>query len=324
MGEGGEGDFVSRRVVGALNTSGWATPVVVTRKPARRGASDSHMQVDVTDAAALRTCMQDAWGVVNCITTNVDAISRGATALFTAARSMPDPPRIIYVSSQSVYGEAYGDVDETSPPVGAISAYGAAKAAAEREAATVPSTVILRPGIIYGPGSVQWSERIADWLMHHRLGDLGRAGDGYCNLVYVNDLIDAIMRALEGPDLPGKVFNLSLSQPPTWNEYFIQYAKALGAVPVSRITRRRLAIETKLLAPPLKILQMLAQKSLRRASKFIPEPIPPSAAQVFRQEIRMSVRAAETTLGMRWMGLREGLAAAADSYLGQTRGLRPR
>ena len=320
MGEGGEGELGSRRVVDALNASGWATPVLI--RHGRTGPGS--LQLDITDAAALRASLENAWGVVNCITSSVGAISGGAAALFAAARALSDPPRIVYVSSQSVYGEASGDVDEASPPVGSLSAYGAAKVAAEREAAGAPSVVILRPGIIYGPGSSQWSERVAEWLVHHRLGDLGRAGDGYCNLVYVDDLIDAIMRALEGAGLSGKTFNLSLPQPPTWNEYFIQYAKALGAVPVSRITRRRLAIETKLLAPPLKILQMLAQKSLPRASRFVPEPIPPSAAQLFRQEIRMSVRAAETTLGMRWMGLREGLAAAADSYLGQTRGPRQR
>jgi nucleoside-diphosphate-sugar epimerase len=188
----------------------------------------------------------------------------------------------------------------------------------KRLAANAPSVVILRPGIIYGPGCAQWSERIARWLMRHRVGDLGRCGDGHCNLVYVDDVVDAVIRALQGPDMHGQIFNLSLPQPPTWNEYFIRYAKALGAVPISRITRRRLVVETKLLAPSLKILQLLAQKLSPRALDFIPEPIPPSAAQLFAQEIRMSVRAAENTLGMRWTDLNQGLAAAASSYLAKT------
>jgi nucleoside-diphosphate-sugar epimerase len=319
MGEGREGDFVSRCMVDALTASG-ATPVVVTRRPARPGALVLQAQVDMTDASALRVCLRDAWGVVNCVTSSVDSISRGATALFAAARAMPNPPRIVYLSSQSIYGEATGDVIESSPHTGALSAYGAAKAAAERAAAAIPSVTILRPGIIYGPGSSQWSERVAEWLILHRVGDLGREGDGYCNLVYVGDLVDAIMRVLQTPELAGQTFNLSLPEPPTWNEYFIQYAKALGAVPVSRITRRRLAIETKLFAPPLKILQILSQKIVPHALRFIPEPIPSSAAQLFRQEIRMSVRAAEAALGMRWTDLREGLAAAAHAHRAQTSG----
>jgi nucleoside-diphosphate-sugar epimerase len=320
IGEGSEGGFLSKCVVSALNASDWATPVVVQRRAERHRASPVQVDVvDANDAAALRASLQDAWGVVNCVTSSSGAITRGAHALFAAAQEIPNSPRIVYVSSQAIYGEARGDVIESTPRAGTLSAYGAAKAAAEKLAAKAPSVVILRPGIIYGPGCAQWSERIAGWLMRHRIGDLGRSGDGYCNLVYVDDVVHAVISALQGPDLHGQIFNLSLPQPPTWNEYFIRYAKALGAVPVSRITRRRLVVETKLLAPSLKLLQILVQKFSPRAVNFVPEPIPPSAAQVFRQEIRMSVRAAENTLGMCWTDLNQGLAAAATSYLAKTR-----
>ena len=90
---------------------------------------------------------------------------------------MPTPPHIVHMSSLAVYGEATGDVDESTKPVGRLSDYGAAKVAAERAAWLAPSVVTLRPGIVYGPGSVQWSERIARLLVGHRIGDLGRGGD---------------------------------------------------------------------------------------------------------------------------------------------------
>lgn len=322
MGDGAEGDFVSHCMVRALGATDWAVPVRVTSGSARRESSPvEHIRIDFTNAAALAACLQGAWGVVNCVTRSVGAISTGATALAAAVRAMSSAPRLVYVSSQSVYGDAAGEVDETLLPVGALSAYGAAKAAAEREVG-IAGAVILRPGIIYGPGSSQWSERIADWLIHRRLGDLGRQGDGYCNLVYIDDLVDAIIRCLQGTALEGKVFNLSLPHPPTWNDYLIRYARALGAVPVARITRRRLAIETQLLAAPLKLLQLAAQKGWRGAASFIPEPIPPSAAHVFQQEIRLSVAAARTILGMTWTDLDEGLAAAAGKYRESSREFR--
>src|SRR5207237_284416 len=112
--------------------------------------------------------------------------------------------------------------------------------------------VVLRPGIVYGPGSAQWSERVARWLHAGRIGDLGACGDGYCNLVHVSDVCAATLKALGTRDAAGRAYNLGSPQPPTWNEYFVEYGRALGAVPVRRISRRRLRIETKILAPPLK------------------------------------------------------------------------
>ena len=134
-------------------------------------------------------------------------------------------------------------------------------------------------------------------------------------MVYIDDTVEVILRCLRQPGLHGKIFNLSLPQPPTWNEYFIRYAKSLGAVPVSRVTRRRLAGEVKLLAPPLKVLQILAQKLAPGALRLIPEPVVPSVARLFTQEIRMNVRAAETELGISWTDLSQGLDATAKAYL---------
>ena len=277
----GAGGFIGRRVVAALAASDWAIPVAAGRRAAPAGATGESIQLDATDAGALRSALQDAVGVVNCVAGSADTIVRGAAALFDVARALPAPPRIVHLSSVAVYGEAEGEVDESTAAVGRLSDYGAAKVAAERAAAGAPA-VILRPGIVYGPGSVQWTERIGQWLLQRRIGDLGPQGDGYCNLVYIDDTVDAILRALQGPGLEGRVFNLSLPDPPRWNEYFTRFAKALGAVPVARLSRRRLTVETKLLAPPLKIAQILAGKVLPGALRWIPEPVPPSALHLVR------------------------------------------
>jgi hypothetical protein len=80
---------------------------------AGQGAAAPPVQVEVvdaTDVAALRASLQDAWGVVSCVTSSSGAITRGAHALFAAAQDLPISPRIVYVSSQSIYGEACGDV----------------------------------------------------------------------------------------------------------------------------------------------------------------------------------------------------------------------
>ncbi|MES2186488.1 MAG: NAD(P)-dependent oxidoreductase, partial [Pseudomonadota bacterium] len=172
--------------------------------------------------------------------------------------------------------------------------------------------VVLRPGCIYGGGSPQWSTRIARLLRERRIGDLGADGDGICNAVHVVDVARAVAAALTTPGIAGEVFNLAMAPPPTWNGYFLAYAKALGAVPLQRIGARRLKIETKLLAPVLKIAEIVGKKAGLGADRF-PPPIPPSLLRLWRQEIRLEAGKAQRVLGVTWMGLEEGLSSAARS-----------
>jgi nucleoside-diphosphate-sugar epimerase len=304
----GASGFIGSRAVKALEASDWAIPIPASRR--------SGLKLDATDAAQLKLAMNDTAGVVNCVAGAPETIIKNARALFSAAASMPQRPRVVHLSSMAVYGAAVGLIDEAHPAVGELSPYGSAKLEAELLAKAHASTVILRPGIVYGPESAQWSARIAQLLCAHRLGDLGSGGDGHCNLVYVEDVVEAIVQGLRRPDIEGRPFNLSTPAPPTWNEYFIRYAQALGAVPVSRIGRRRLRIEGKLLAPPLKIAEILLSKASRPLARRLPQPIAPSLLRLFAQEIALDVSSAERALGMRWTPLDEGLRQSAAWYRG--------
>ncbi len=123
------------------------------------------------------------------------------------------------------------------------------------------------------------------------------------NLVHIDDVVAAILAALRGGRTG--VFNLAMPDAPDWNEYFIRFAKALGAVPVARIPEWRLKLETKVLAPPLKILE------IAMPGKALPPPIPASLARLWRQDIRISSELASTELGIVWRPLAEGLQDAA-------------
>ena len=57
--------------------------------------------------------------------------------------------------------------------------------------------VILRPTCVFGPGSTQWTTRIARLLKARRIGDLGSAGDGGCNLAFIDDVVAAVLAALD-------------------------------------------------------------------------------------------------------------------------------
>ena len=98
------------------------------------------------------------------------------------------------------------------------------------------------------------------------------------------------------------------------NEYLIRYARALGAVPVARIGRRRLAVESKILAPPQKIAEMVAARLVPGLTYRMPQAIPPSLVRLFGQSIRMRVEAVETALEMKWTAVEQGLSNAALYY----------
>jgi 2-alkyl-3-oxoalkanoate reductase len=307
----GADGFIGSHLVAALAGSDWASPIACGRRAPSGSAPHpiARAQFDATDESALHQALQAADSVVNCIAGSARTIVDGARALVAAAARQPRPPRLVHLSSMAVYGNVTGVVAE-SAPLRAEDAYGQAKIAAEADCGRYNQAVVLRPGIVYGPRSRQWTERVARWLFAHRLGDLGAAGDGCCNLVYVPDLVTAIAQCLRLPGMAGQVFNLAMSQPPSWNEYFVGFARALGAVPVARIGRRRLKIETKLLAPPLKVAEILCHKAGMSALR-LPEPMPPSLLRLWQQDIRLDVTRAEQLLQLQWTALEDGLRQAA-------------
>ena len=171
--------------------------------------------------------------------------------------------RVVHLSSMAVLGNATGVLDETAPVDRASgNAYADAKIECERivtaAAAHGLDCVILRPSCIYGPGSELWTVRIGRMLAARRLGDLGAAGDGKCNLVHVEDVAKAVLAALSADTRGLQVFNISNAETLTWNDYFVRLGRALGATPVRRLTGRAWKLETRLLAVPLKIAEMAA------------------------------------------------------------------
>jgi 2-alkyl-3-oxoalkanoate reductase len=310
----GASGFIGREVVAGLAATGWAMPILGVRRASASRDFDLRI-VEATDIDSVHAAMQDVTGVVNCVAGDADTIVHATKALFGAAQRKTPAPRIIHLSTMSVYGSVVGLVDETAPLRGDLGPYSAAKVAAESEATTYPRSVIFRPGCVFGPGSEQWTIRMARLLSAHRLGDLGVAGDGYCNLVSVADVVLAILRALEDPGVDGKVFNLSNPEPPTWNQFLIKFGTALRAVPVQRISGRRLRIETKLLAPPLKIAEILA-RACRLDPRHLPPPIPPSLIRLMGQEIRLDTKRAEVNLGLSFRDLDTTLNEAATWFLG--------
>jgi nucleoside-diphosphate-sugar epimerase len=262
----GASGFIGSRVVAALAGSPLYRAVAASRR--------SVLSLDATDTASIRAALQDIDYVVNCISGNDRVMVRSTEALCDAARMVP-PRRIIHLSSMAVYG--------------------AAKIACERivrkYVADGGDAVILRPTCVFGPGSPQWTTRLANLLRVGRIGDLGTAGDGSCNLAFIDDVVAGIIAALDAPDISGQAYNISSSSGLTWNSFLMAFGKALGATPVRRISSRTMRIETKLLAPARRIAGMAIRSSMTEA-------ITPSLAALWRQDIRIDTTAARRALAL--------------------------
>jgi nucleoside-diphosphate-sugar epimerase len=278
--------------------------------------------LDPTSPDALEQALKGARAVVNCVGAAGEKLTRVVRAVVEAAKRSSAALEVVHLSSMTVYGNAHGVVDESAPLRPDLGEYGAAHVAAEGIVAECPHAVIFRPGCEYGPGSAQWSTRIADLLLSRRIGDMGAQGDGFCNLVHVEDVTTAILLALQqrasGKAQAVRAFNLSSSRDLTWNGYLSRFARDLGAVPLARISGRWLDFESKLLAVPLKLTEALA-RPLRIASR-LPPPLTASLRSLMRQRIQLDAARAERELGMRWRDLDSGLRETAQWYLNDRRG----
>ncbi|WP_029148996.1 NAD(P)-dependent oxidoreductase [Methylophilus sp. 5] len=262
----------------------------------------NHVILDSMNLAELTKQLQNVDAVVNCVAGSKDSIGAGAQILTQAALAA-GKPTIVHLSTMSVYGASEGVITETSPFDPDYNWYAAAKCEAESHmqayAQAGGKVVVLRPGCIHGPGSMQWVERIANLLKAFRLGDLGSAGDGWSNLVHVDDVVKAIHLGLEMPLAAGDIqhFNLAAPDSPRWNQYFIDLAQAIDATPVKRIHPLQLKLDSKAFSPAVKISQKLLSKAKQGGlANRLPEPLPPSLVRLFKQHIFLDAQKASANL----------------------------
>lgn len=309
---GGSG-YVGHHVARALAAAGVGPVVAAARRLPKPSPGVSAMAVDATDEAQLARALVDVDWVVNCVSGDAAGLRASAVALARAAEGASRPPGIVHLSSMAVYGAAEGIVDEQAPLDGGLGAYAAAKLASEQALSRLPRRVILRPGCIYGCGSPQWTLRIAELLRSGRIGALDAAGDGRCNLVHVDDVASAVRAAITMPEALGESFNLAIPDPPTWNEYFAFYARALGTTP-ARVSAYRLRLEAGLAAPLLMAARALAQRVGASAGMTLPAPIPPSLLRLWRQAIVLDSRKTTDVLRPGWTPWTHGVARSTEAW----------
>jgi nucleoside-diphosphate-sugar epimerase len=158
---------------------------------------------------------------------NVD----GPRTVATAARAA-GARRLVHLSSVMVYGFDFPDrITEDGPLDGADNPYCQTKI--ESEAAVLalhdPGTFdvhIVRPGDVYGPGSVPWTIRPVTLLRQGLWANLD-GGEPIQNHVYIDNVVDGILLVLER-GAPGEAYVITDDVRTTTGAFFGRYAAMLG------------------------------------------------------------------------------------------------
>jgi len=144
--------------------------------------------------------------------------------------------RLVHMSSSSVYGTAVGrPVDERSPLTPFRDPYPLSKADGDRVVQRMIAedglpAVIIRPDQIIGPGDRLHFAHMADNLRAGRSIIVGR-GDNALPLVYVSDLVQGLLLAIDHERAVGEVFNITNDSPFTQEGILAAIAREIGAKP---------------------------------------------------------------------------------------------
>ncbi len=184
--------------------------------------------------------VRKSWG--EDFATYVDANVLSTQRLLEAARRAPDLRRLVYASSSSVYGNAlaYPTTEDDVPRP--HSPYGVTKLAAEHLCTLyagnfgVP-TVSLRYFTVYGPGQrpdMAFNRFIRAALADRPIGVFG-TGEQVRDFTFVDDVVDANVRAASQDVAPGSVFNVSGGTSISVNEVLEVLSEIAGRpLPVDR------------------------------------------------------------------------------------------
>ncbi len=263
----GSAGFLGARFCEALSDQGWEVSGIDLRPSA-------HTTVvgDLTADGPWQRTVADAGLVVHTAAVvgekgsweRFRAVNVGATGRVLSAAT----GRVLHLSSIVVHGPSFPDqVSEDSPVRPTGNPYTDTKIASEhlalQAAAAGAKVTVIRPGDVYGPGSVPWTIRPVAMLQKRQLAAFS---GGVLSPVYVDDVVAGGLAAALSDRGLGQVFHISGGVGVTPAEFFGHYA---------RMTGRRLPVLplplVRTLAGPLGLLGDRAPLS-RRTLEYVTHP----------------------------------------------------
>jgi nucleoside-diphosphate-sugar epimerase/predicted dehydrogenase len=250
---GGTG-FLGKKLIEGLVREGYRVRVLARKLSAIEPLQRLGVEVffgDVADKTSLSRAFEGADMVVHAAAGTSGKKTDCESATLEGTRNVLElcgssaVKKLIYISSCSVYGIADRGknelVTEESPLERSPELrgdYSASKQAAEElvwaamERRAFPA-VILRPGTIYGPGGELFSPLMGFSLMNKLFVVIGD-GKFVLPFVYLDNLVDAILRAMQQNAATGNIFNVVDDHGITKKEYMEKLIKKMypGSVTV--------------------------------------------------------------------------------------------
>jgi nucleoside-diphosphate-sugar epimerase len=244
----GAGGFIGRAVCERLAADG-AQPLGLDLRVQAREAVErtgaAFAVGDTTDAAGMRTALEGCAGVVHTAALLGDRAAMDAqfrvnvlgTLNVLDAAEAAGAERVVHLSSVATWGYDFTEPlrSEDARPRVCGDPYVDTKTASQ-ELALRRGAAIVRPGDVYGPESVPWTIRPVTALRQGTFVLPGR-GDGILTLVYIDDLVDCIVRALVTPAASGQGVTAWDGAPVTAKDFFARYAAMLGQDGVRTLPR---------------------------------------------------------------------------------------
>ena len=214
----GASGFIGARLRRALEAKGRALRVL-TRKPGF-GPGGSVVSGDITDLDACRAALRGTAAVIHVAgekraPSRFGPVNVGGTRNLLAAARAEGVRRFVHVSSVGVIGAdpLEAEVFDEDAPCRPRNDYEKSKWEAEdlvrgAHAHGLPAA-ILRPSNVFGDGDPERGLlRLLGYVFRGRFAHLG-GRRAVCNYVYVEDVAQACLAAVEDPRAAGRTYNLS-------------------------------------------------------------------------------------------------------------------
>jgi nucleoside-diphosphate-sugar epimerase len=243
---GGAG-FLGQHLVAALQERGDAARVLDRPTPSTERLVDRGVEfypADICEAASLTEPMHGADAVVHLAALSAvwapmdeyHAVNVTGTENVCRAALTAGVERLIHISSWTVYGMGTKrPAHEDSPLAPLNEPYSVTKALGDRLVQRMiledglPATII-RPDTIFGPGDSVHIGRMSDRLRARRSIIVG-SGLNAMPFVYVADIVQGLLLALDRPEAVGQAYNIANHQPLTQEQLLRAIAEEIGAPP---------------------------------------------------------------------------------------------
>lgn len=232
----GASGFIGSRLCEVMALAGFAKPRAFIHSTAA-AARITRFPVDflvgdLRDRKSVERAVEGCDAVVHLARGDKRVMRSGLEYLLSAAASQ-GVSRFVHMSSVAVYGNTPPpeSTSEAAPAKRTDMEYGNEKLMQEKRVLRYGRRrglpiVILRPPNVYGP----FSGFTLDLIARIRQGRLAIVGEGQnpCNLVYVDNLLQATLLALYKPGAIGEIFFVTDPEQPSWAQCLHDHAALLG------------------------------------------------------------------------------------------------